>query len=86
MENLPAYFLSQGVLGVAVLVLGLVIRSIYGELKEERKKNSDLQEARRLDVIETRDQVTTVLSGISQNLESISDKIEIAQLQGRRRK
>lgn len=79
MEDLPKYLLTQGALGLAALVEGLVIRSIYKELKDERHRNSVLQEARRLDAQQTTNQVTSVLPGISQSLQNISDKIEISK-------
>lgn len=53
------------------------------EHKETRKRVDDLQEARRLDAVETRTDVTSVLSGISQNLSTINDKIVISKEQQR---
>jgi len=49
------------------------------ESKECRKKVEELQEARRLDAVEARTDVTGVMSGLSQNLARFTDKIETAK-------
>lgn len=79
MEGATTYLLTQGVLGVVCLGLVAALIKIYSELKDERKKNADLQEARRLDAVEVRTDVTSMLPGISQSLQNISDKIEISK-------
>lgn len=77
MENVPTFLLTQGVLGVAALIEGIVIMKLYGKIERLEKEKSDLLEARRLDAVETRTDVTSMLPGISQSLASISEKIEI---------
>lgn len=79
MDNLSTYLFTQGVLGVVVLVEGIVILKLYAKTERLEKEKSDLQEARRLDAVETRTDVTSILPGISQALTNISDKIEISQ-------
>lgn len=79
MENVPGYLLGQGILGVAVLVLGVVVMRLYNKTERLEKEKSDIQELRRLDAVQTRDDVTSVLPGISQSLQNISDKIEISK-------
>lgn len=83
MEGIGTFFLTQGVLGAVVLVEGLVIIRLYGKTERLEQEKSNLQEARRLDAVETRKEVTSILPGISQSLENISDKIEISKT-GRR--
>lgn len=78
-EGIINFFFTQGILGVVCLIEGLVIRSIYSELKNEREKNNALQEARRIDAIEARDQVTSVLPVIQQSLTNITDKIALSK-------
>lgn len=79
MENVPSFLLGQGILGVAVLVEGIVIMRLYNKTERLEKEKSDIQELRRLDAVETRNDVTSVLPGISQSLQNISDKIEIGK-------
>lgn len=79
MADLSTYLFTQGVLGVATLVEGLVIVKLYGTIDKKQSKIDELQEARRLDAVETRTDVTSVLPGISQSLKNISDKIEISK-------
>ena len=78
-QSVGTYLLTQGVLGVAVLVLSFVIVKLYNKTERLEKEKSDLQEARRLDAVATRTDVTSVLPGISQSLANISDKIEISK-------
>lgn len=84
MDGVSSYFLTQGVLGVVVLVEAGVILKLYSKTEQLQKDKSDLQEARRLDAVEVRTDVTSVLPGIAESLKNISDKIEISK-QSRRR-
>lgn len=77
--DVSSYLLSQGALGVAVLVLGIVVNRLYSKTEKLEKEKDDLQEARRLDAVESRTEVTSLLPGISQSLQNISDKIEISK-------
>lgn len=79
MEQVLEFLLTQGVLGV--VVVGLIFDRLRLERKNDKLqlKIDELQEARRLDAVETRTDVTSVLPGISQSLENISAKIEIAK-------
>lgn len=85
MEGTTTFLLTQGVLGVSCLVLGVVVVKLYNKTERLEKEKSDLQEARRLDAVETRTDVTSVLPGISQSLQNISDKIEISKETRRQR-
>lgn len=71
--------LAQGGLGLmAGTFLWLYVQE-RKEHKETRLKNEALQEARRVDAVETRTDVTSVLPGISQTLQNIYEKIEIGK-------
>lgn len=83
--DVSSYFLSQGVLGAVVLVLGVVVTRLYNKIEKLEKDKDELQEARRLDAVESRTEVTSLLPGISQSLQNISDKIEISKEARRRR-
>lgn len=82
--DFSTFFFSQGILGVVVLVLGIVVIRLYSKTERLEREKGELQEARRLDAVESRTEVTSLLPGISQSLENISDKIEISK-QARRR-
>lgn len=82
--DFSTFFFSQGILGVVVLVLGIVVIRLYSKTEKLEREKGELQEARRLDAVESRTEVTSLLPGISQSLENISDKIEISK-QSRRR-
>lgn len=83
MENVTTYLFTQGILGIIAIVLSIVVVKLYNKIERLEADKNSLQEARRLDAVETRNQVTSVLPGISQSLNNISDKIEISQ-QGRK--
>lgn len=52
---------------------------LYAKTERLEKDKTDLMEARRLDAVATRTEVTAILPGISQALTNISDKIEISK-------
>lgn len=83
MGEATEYFLRQGILGVLVVILVGVVAFLYKKTEKLQGKIDGLMEARRLDAIETREQVTSILPGISQSLTNISDKIEISKVRGR---
>lgn len=77
---------AQGGLGVTA---GIFIWLYLGERKDHRQDSKDyqatistLQNARRDDAVETRNEVTSILPGISQSLQNISDKITISKRSG----
>ena len=76
MENVPTYLLTQGVLGVACLVLGIVI--IYQQKKIDKKdaRIEALQDLRLADNKEVTKDVTEVLQGNSQAITVLTAKIE----------
>lgn len=84
-EGAVTFFLTQGVLGIIVVVLTVVVQRLYAKTERLEKEKFDLQEARRLDAVETSKGVTSVLPGISDSLHNISEKIEISKESKRRR-
>lgn len=71
-DDIVAYLLTQGVLGLAVLALGI-------EYVRLRKKVDELQELRYKEAKETLKEVTEVLQGNSQNMALLSEKIVSAK-------
>lgn len=79
MDNVNTFFLTQGVLGVIVLVEAWVIIKLYSKTERQEKDYRDLLESRRQDAVQTRDQVTSILPGLTDSIKNIGDKIEIGQ-------
>lgn len=65
-------------IGLSAVFLWLYLRESSAHDKTRTEKDA-LLEARRLDAVETRDKVTDTLSGISQTLGQINDKIVISK-------
>lgn len=85
MDFLPE-LLKQGSLGVvAAIFLWLYLgekkdhKATRDEVKAVVKEKETLMEARRVDAVETRTDVTSMLPVISQSLQNISDKITISK-------
>ena len=73
------YYFTQGVLGVTVIVLGLVIRALWVELRQERKEKEALLTAWRQ---ETKDEGKVVVDALKQSSQTqfyLADKIEAAK-------
>jgi len=81
-DGIATFLFTQGVLGVACLVLGIVCVKLYNKNERLEKEKSDIQEARRLETKDTTREVVEVLQKNAQNMELLSSKIEIAK--GRR--
>ena len=76
MSDPATYYFTQGVLGVTVIVLGLVIRALYSELKKEREEKFALLEAWRTETKEEGKIAVDALKNSSQSLIFLADKIE----------
>ena len=85
MENPSAYLFTQGVLGVAVTVLGYVVAKLYNKTERLEKEKSDLMEARRVDTVSTLKEVTEVMQTNSQTNRLLAEKIELAKQNSRSR-
>lgn len=79
MSDPATYYFTQGVLGVTVIVLGLVIRALWVELKEARKEKEAILTAWRE---ETKEEGKVVVDALKQNSQIqfyMADKIEAAK-------
>lgn len=83
MENLSTYLLTQGVLGVSVLVLGYVVGKLYNKTERLEKEKSDLAEARRLDDKEQYEKLTQIVIDNTQSNRILAEKIEVGKSIGR---
>lgn len=80
MPNDPAtYYLTQGVLGVSVLVLGLVVRALWQEIKQLRKEKEAILEAWRLETKADGQAALDIIKGNSTSNFYLADKIEEAK-------
>lgn len=70
------YYLTQGVLGVTVLVLGLVVRALWQDVKKKEQEKIAILEAWREETRAEGKSALDVLQGNSQSLFYLADKIE----------
>lgn len=83
--ELATYYLTQGVLGASVLVLGIVVGVLYKDNKRLEKEKIDQLEARRIESVATTKEVVEVLRDNSQSNLILAEKIEISKSVARRR-
>lgn len=81
-EPLSTYLFTQGVLGVACLVLGGVVVYLQKKLDRKEMRIDELQSQRLQDTRELGEETTKVVSDFSQNIRILTEKIEIGK--GRR--
>lgn len=79
MEGVSSYLLTQGVLGVACLVLGFVCVKLYNKNERLQERIEELHELRLSDSKEVRKEVTAVVQGNSENMRVFTEKIEVVQ-------
>lgn len=72
-------FLKQGVVGLVAAVFLWLYLQERKERKEYQDKYEASLEARRVDAKETTDNITTPLSGISQGIKLLTDKILVSR-------
>lgn len=82
-DSLSTYLFTQGVLGVACLVLGWVCLKLYNEVRRLYTRIEELQELRLQDSKEVSKDVTEVLRGNSEANRILAEKIEIGKSQGK---
>lgn len=78
-ESLSTYLLTQGVLGVACLVLGVVVVYLQRKLDRREMRIDELQSLRLQDTRELSEETTKVVSDFSQNIRILTEKIEIGK-------
>lgn len=88
-QGLTSYLFTQGVLGVACIVLGWVCIKLYNKnekLQADKdalqREKQDLIEARRLESVQTTKEVMEVLQGNSQSNALLAAKIEAVKTKG----
>lgn len=82
--NVAAFYLTQGVLGVTVLVLAYVVIKLYNKGEAKQTRIEELQELRLQDSKEVTKDVTAVLSGNSQSNLILAEKIDASKRRGSR--
>lgn len=70
------YYLTQGVLGVTVLVLGLVIRALWSEIKKKEDEKIAILEAWRQETKDEGKATLDIVKGNSQTIFYLADKIK----------
>lgn len=83
MDPTATYLLTQGVLGVAVLVLSSVVVFLYRRTTTLEDEKIALIEARRIDSVDTTKEVIGVLRDNAQNVAILSEKIEVGKRSNR---
>lgn len=83
MPDPATYYFTQGVLGVTVLVLGLVVRALWIDLKKKEAEKIAILEAWRLETKTEGKDALDVVKGNSQSLFYLADKIEAAKEKGK---
>lgn len=78
-DGISTYYLSQGVLGVTVVVLALVIiflyRSYDKKLTDKQVQIDTIQEERLKNALETRDKLTEPIEEMTRTIKNIYDVV-----------
>lgn len=73
------YLLTQGVLGIACLAMGIIIIYLQRKIDKKDARIEELYQLRLADSKEVSKEVTAVLEGNSQSNRILAEKIEIAK-------
>lgn len=68
--------LSQGLAGIAIIVLSFVIWKLYGEIQRFQDVIQKIQDARVLDANKTTETIVALTRSIDKNSEAMHDAIE----------
>ena len=82
MTDPATFYFTQGVLGVTVIVLGLVINKLYNKTEKQQARIEELQNLRLEDSKEVTRDVTAVLQGNAQSMSILAEKISVGKGQG----
>lgn len=82
--NITTYYLTQGVLGVTVVVLIYVVIKLYNKGEAKQSRIDELQDLRLQDSKEVTKDVTAVLQGNTQSNLVLAAKIDAAKGRGNR--
>lgn len=80
-DGVYTFYLTQGVLGVTVLILVFVVNKLYNKVDQKQARIDELQELRLQDSKEVTKDVTSVLHGNSQSNLILAEKIDAAKQQ-----
>ena len=83
-NNVATFYLTQGVLGVTVIVLIYVIIKLYNKCEGQQTRIGELQDLRLQDSKEVTKDVTAVLQGNTQSNLVLAAKIDAAKGRGNR--
>jgi hypothetical protein len=78
-DNITTYLFTQGVLGVACVILGIVCTKLYNKTERQQTRIEELQELRLQDSKDISKDIAAVLEGNSQSNRILAEKIEIAK-------
>ena len=81
--DVTTYLFTQGVLGVACVVLGVVCMKLYNKTERQQHRIEELHALRLEDSKEVTRDVTEVLQGNSQSNRILAEKIEAGKGNGR---
>ena len=84
MDAASTFYLTQGVLGVTVVLLLFVVVKLYNKTERLEKEKIEILSSQITEDKNTLKEVTQVMSDSSQNMRILSEKIEIAKQNGRR--
>ena len=76
MEDATTYYFTQGILGVTVVVLAIVVIKLYNKTERLEKEKNAVLEAWRTETKEEGKAALDVLQSNSQSLFYLADKIE----------
>lgn len=79
MEGVTTYLLTQGVLGIVVVALTVVVGKLYNKTEKQQARIEELQDLRLEDSKEVTRDVTAVLQGNAQSNLILAEKIEVAK-------
>jgi hypothetical protein len=79
MEGVSTYLFTQGVLGIALLVVGYVCIKLYNKTEKQQLRIEELQELRLTDTKEVTQDVTAVVQGNADAIRILTEKIELAK-------
>lgn len=79
MQGVENWLLTQGVLGVAVVLLIYTIMKLYSKVDQQQKDIIEIMQTRIAETKETTKEVTDVLRSNAQSMEVLSEKIEISK-------
>lgn len=83
LDKIAEYLLTQGILGVSVIMLSLVCLKLYNKSERIEKEKIEILEAWRKETKEQGDDQLEVLKGNSQSLLFLANKIEVGKANDR---